>query len=378
MLSFGVDCLEDNADLLTGRVALITTSTGRNSRGQSTIDVLRQLCNLQLLLAPEHGIRGDRAAGEVFESETDSVTGLEILSMYSGTSKRLPREAFKRIDTIVYDIQDVGCRYYTYLSTLKLLIEDCARYGKRLVVLDRPNPLGDRVEGIQMQRELVTFVGCHPMPVCYGLTCGEFARMVQSEEHWDCDLHVVLCVGLLRKDSFPDWGKGWLPPSPNIPNYETALLYPGVCLIEGTNLSEGRGTSAPFATIGAPFVNGQVLCAAFEELKLPGIWSEPIRFTPSASKYKGELCSGIRLHVEDAATLRPTNVGIYLLDVLHNLYPAQVEWLPGEAGIPFVSQLAGHREFEKWNWNSESLIARAEQDRIIFQKRKKQFEIYRN
>lgn len=227
-----------------------------------------------------------------------------------------------------------------------------------------------------MQRELVNFVGCHPIPVCYGLTCGEFARMVQGEENWDCDLHVVPCAGLRRTDTFPDWGKDWLRPSPNIPNYEAALLYPGVCLIEGTNLSEGRGTSAPFATIGAPFVNGRVLCAAFEELKLPGIRSEPIQFTPSASKYKGELCSGIRLHVEAPAVFHPANAGIYLLDVLHNLYPDQVKWLPGEAGIPFVSQLAGHREFEKWNWSSESLIARAEQDGIAFQKRKKQFEIY--
>lgn len=376
MLEFGVDCAKNYADLFAGRVALVTTPTGRNSQGESTIDVLRRFCDLRLLLAPEHGIRGNRAAGETFDSETDIETGLEVLSMYSGTSKRLPREAFARVDTIVYDIQDVGSRYYTYLSTLKLLIEDCALYGKRLVVLDRPNPLGDRVEGIQMQRDLMSFVGCHPIPVCYGLTCGEFSRMVKTEENWDCDLHVVPCAGLHRKFTFYDWGKAWLRPSPNIPDFETALLYPGMCLIEGTNLSEGRGTSAPFATIGAPFIDGENLCAAFQELNLPGIAAEAVKFTPNTSKFTGDRCSGIRFHVEDPAIVCPTVLGIRLLELLCKLYPDKMEWIPGELGIPFVSQLAGHREFEKRVWNSDALIARAEQESIAFRKRKKQFEIY--
>lgn len=375
-MSFGVDCAGEYADLIIGRTALVTSASGCNSKGESTVDVLRKLCDLRLLLAPEHGIRGNRAAGETFGTERDPETGLEVLSMYSGVSKRMPREAFDQVDTIVYDLQDVGCRYYTYLSTLKLLVEDCAAFGKRLVVLDRPNPLGDRVEGIQMRQDLISFVGCHPIPVCYGLTCGEFARMVQNEEKWDCDLHIVPCTGLHRNETFREWGKNWVRPSPNIPDFETALLYPGACLIEGTNISEGRGTLNPFATIGAPFVDGKRLCSAMSELNLSGISAEAVCFTPNASKYAGIRCSGIHLHVEDASILHPTEIGIWLLEVLFKLYPEKMELLPGKSGIPFISQLAGHREFEKSFWNSDTLISRAEQESAVFRKRKKQFEIY--
>lgn len=376
MLKFGVDRAAEFSDLFTGRVALVTSPTGRNSAGQSTASVLRQICNLQLLLAPEHGIRGDRAAGEVFGADVDDETGLRVLSMYTGGSKRLPKEAFDCTDTLVYDIQDVGCRYYTFISTLKALMEDCAAYGKRLIVLDRPNPLGSRVEGSILRRDMQSFVGCHTLPVCYGLTCGEFARMVNAEENCGCDLHVIPCTGLDRTMTFPDWQRPWVKPSPNIPDYETALLYPGTCLIEGTNLSEGRGTDAPLIQIGAPFVDGDVLCREFQALGLPGVTGSAVQFTPQSSKHAGVACGGIRFHVTDAAALRPTELGIRLLKLLQTLYPKEMTWLPGENGVPFVSWLAGHRELEKPDWDADALIRTAEAEREEYLTRADAFRIY--
>ena len=232
MLKFGIDRAAEFAPLFAGRVALITAPSGRSSDNVGSIDVLRQRFDLRLLLAPEHGVRGDMPAGALFDGGIDRVSGLPVLSMYSRDSKRLPRAALDGFDTLVYDIQDVGCRYYTFISTLKIALEDCAANGKRLVVLDRPNPLGTSIEGCVLDREVESFVGCYDIPARYGLSCGEFALMLNAEEKLGCELHVVPCEGLTRGMSFPDWGKPWVMPSLAMPRYETALLYPGTCLIE--------------------------------------------------------------------------------------------------------------------------------------------------
>lgn len=376
MLKCGVDRAEDFADLFAGRVALVTSPTGVTSQGEATAQLLRRICNLKLLLAPEHGIRGNRAAGEEFGGETDPETRLEVMSLYSGASKHLPEAAILGADTFVYDIQDVGCRYYTFISTLKNMLEDCAKYGKRLIVLDRPNPLGDRTEGSVLQPEMISFVGCHEIPVCYGLTCGEFAGMLNAQAGFPCDLHVIPCTGWDRTETFSRWGTDWIRPSPNLPNFEAALLYPGTCLIEGTNLSEGRGTVAPFATIGAPFVDGTLLCRELEERNCPGITVEPIRFTPAASKHQGIPCGGIRLHVTDETQLESTALGIHLLDILRSLYPKETELLPGAKEIPFLSWLAGHREFEKANWNASDLIDSARKQAADFYIKKQAYHLY--
>lgn len=376
MLKCGVDRAKDFADLFVGRVALVTSPTGRNAMDESTASVLKRLCDLRLLLAPEHGLSGNRAAGESFGTENDPETGLEVLSLYNGPAKRLPGTVFPQIDTVVYDIQDVGCRYYTFLSTLKMLVEDCSANGKRLIVLDRPNPLGNRVEGPVLQPETASFVGCYEIPVCYGLTCGEFARMVNAELHLYCDLHIIPCEGWKRTQAFPDWGKSWVRPSPNLPDYEAALFYPGTCLIEGTNLSEGRGTDAPFRILGAPFVDGEAFFQWFSELSLPGISAEPVKFTPSASKYNGIPCEGIRLHVTDEVTIHPVELGIRLIRLLQERYPNNLQYIQAEWPLPFLSHLAGHRHFEHPGWDTDALIRKAEQDCEVFRKRKRAFEIY--
>ena len=320
MIRFGIDSTELAAHI-PGRAALVTAPSGRSADNRSSIDVLKEVCDLRLLLAPEHGVRGDKAAGEVFSDSVDAPSGLRVKSLYRPGSKRLTRETASEFDTLVYDIQDVGCRYYTFISTLKNLLFDCAEYGKRLVVLDRPDPLGRTAEGVVLEKGMESFVGCHTIPPRYGMTCGEFARMVNAEEHIGCALDIVRCEGYDPRVSFPDWGRPWVMPSLAMPRYETALLYPGTCLLEGTNLSEGRGTADPFALLGAPFIDAEALCRELDALALPGLAVTPAYFTPTASKHAGTLCGGVHLHVMDAAALRPTELGLRLLALVRDMYP---------------------------------------------------------
>lgn len=374
MILFGADRISEFAELFQGRVALLTTPTGRTRDNRATVDVLKECCNLCLLLAPEHGIRGDKPAGAVICDEVDPESGLTVHSLYGKDSHRLSPAVLDRFDTLVYDIADVGCRYYTYISTMRYCMESCAAAGKRMVVLDRPNPLGDRVEGGVLQKECESFVGIHTIPVCYGLTCGEVAGMMNEELEIGCDLQIVPCAGLTREMDFRDWNHYWTMTSPNIPRYETALLYPGTCLIEGTNLSEGRGTADPFAILGAPFIRAEAFSKAFNDLGCPGVVATPVYFNPMTSKHQGELCGGIHLHVTDEAALRPVEMGLRLLDLLRRMYPRDFRFLEGE--LPFISLLAGHRDFEDPAWDLTRLIARSEQECRDFLRRKARFEIY--
>ena len=378
MVQFGADRTAEFAHFFTGRVALLTGPSGRTRSNQSTIQVLKDRCDLQLLLAPEHGVRGDKAAGAFFADEIDPESGLPVCSLYTKESKRLSSQLLERFDTLVYDIADVGCRYYTFISTLYGCITDCAAAGKRLVVLDRPNPLGDRVEGGLLQEEVSSFVGCYPIPVCYGLTCGELARMMNAEQHLGCDLKIVPCANLTREMTFRDWNHYWVMPSLGIPRFETALLYPGTCLIEGTCLSEGRGTADPFAIIGAPFIEADRFSRSMNHLNLPGVVTTPVYFTPTTSKHQGQLCGGIHLHITDEKQLRPVELGVRLLDLLRKCYPDDFRLLPPfrEGGKPFLSLLAGHRAFEDPQWDAEEILNRYARECEDFRLRKSPYELY--
>ena len=378
MVKFGIDRVAEYRNLLEGRVALITAPSGRTADNRSSIDRLKEVCDLRLLLAPEHGVRGDKGAGELFEDCIDQPSGLPMMSLYRKGSKGLSSQALELFDTLVYDIQDVGCRYYTFISTLKNAMEDCARANKRLVVLDRGNPLGGTVEGTTLLPDCRSFVGCWALPQRYGLTCGEFAQMVNAEDNIGCDLHVVPCEGLTRSMTFPDWGRLWVMPSLAMPRYETALLYPGTCLFEGTNWSEGRGTADPFAIIGAPGVDADRLSDAFNGLKLAGVVSTPVYFVPSASKHKGETCGGVHLHITDEKTLRPVELGYRLLDLARTLFPETFEILPpySEGGKPFISLLAGNRKLECDSWSVEEMLQRQEQDCAAFREKTEKYRLY--
>lgn len=378
MVQFGIDRVEEFAHLLQGRVALITSPSGRTADNRSSIDRLKEVCDLGLLLAPEHGVRGDKGAGELFEDCIDGPSGLPMMSLYRKDSKGLSEEALARFDTLVYDIQDVGCRYYTFISTLKNAMADCAKAGKRLVVLDRPNPLGGKVEGTTLLPHCRSFVGCWEMPQRYGLTCGEFARMVNAEEHIGCDLQVVPCAGLTRDMLFSDWGRIWVMPSLGIPRFETALLYPGTCLFEGTNWSEGRGTADPFAIVGAPGVDAEAFSDAFNGLGLAGVVSTPVYFVPSSSKHKGERCGGIHLHITDERALCPVEMGYRLLELARDLFPGTFAILPpySEGGKCFISLLAGNRGFESEDWTAEKLLQSQARDCAAFREKAEPYRLY--
>ncbi len=372
MVLFGIDRVGEYAHLLSGRVALITAPSGRTADNRSTIDRLGEVCDLRLLLAPEHGVRGDKGAGELFDDCVDQPSGLPMMSLYRKGSKGLHPEALARFDTLVYDIQDVGCRYYTFISTLKNAMTDCAKAGKRLVVLDRGNPLGGRVEGTLLRPEYRSFVGCWQLPQRYGLTCGEFAQMINGEEALGCQLHIVPCAGLTREMTWRDWGRLWIMPSLAMPRYETALLYPGTCLFEGTCWSEGRGTADPFAIVGAPGVDAEKLTAAFNGLGLPGVTATPVYFVPNASKHAGQTCGGIHLHITDETALRPVELGFRLLELAQNLFPETFRVLdpytPG--GKPFLQLLLGDA------WDKDALLGRMARDKADFEKLAEKYRIY--
>ena len=378
MVRFGIDRVAEARHLLEGRVALITAPSGRTADNRSAIGRLKEVCDLVLLLAPEHGVRGDKGAGELFEDCVDGPSGLPMMSLYRKGSKGLSQEALERFDTLVYDIQDVGCRYYTFISTLKNAMEDCARAGKRLVVLDRGNPLGGKVEGTTLQTACRSFVGCWELPQRYGLTCGEFARMVNAEDGVGCDLHVVPCEGLTRDMTFSHWGRLWVMPSLAMPRFETALLYPGTCLFEGTCWSEGRGTADPFAIVGAPGVDADKLSDAFNGLGLAGVVSTPVYFVPNASKHQGKTCGGVHLHVTDGEALRPVELGYRLLELARDRFPETFAILPpySEGGKPFLSLLAGDRGLEQPNWSADGMLQRQAGDCAAFEEKAEQYRLY--
>ncbi len=377
MLKLGIDRIEKFRSLFEGRIALVTSPGACTADYGSPIEKLMSFCDLRLLLGPEHGVRGDKAEAVYFDNAVDTVTGIPMVSLYTPKSLRIDPEVFESFDTLVYDVQDVGCRYYTYISTLKYLIEDCAAAGKRVIILDRPNPLGSRCSGTVVKPGMENFVACYSIPVQYGLTCGEFARMVNDEEKFGCDLHVIPCSGLTREMMFPDWKRTWVMTSPAIPTFDTAVLYPGTCLIEGTNCSEGRGTSAPFSIIGAPFIRAEELNDAFNRLELPGVLATPVWFTPYASKHRNVNCGGIHIHVMDPRAIRAFDLGIRLLDLLRTRYPRDFEYLAPYAhdNAPHICNLMGDRVFES-DWDADELIRQGAEESAAFTVRAEPYRLY--
>lgn len=380
MLLKGIDNVKFQDTFLKGkRLGLITSISGIDHEFQSTIDLLHQRYHVTALFAPEHGVRGDKEAGQMVETYHDQETGLPVYSLYRKDSKHLTKEMLDDVDAVVYDIQDLGVRYYTFLSTMLYAMEDCAKYGKEFIVLDRPNPLGgEKLEGNVLRKEYQSFVGAYPLPVRYGLTIGELATMVKEEEGIACHLTVVPCKGYKRKDLFPETGQTWMMPSLGIPRFETALLYPGTCLVEGTNLSEGRGTSCPFELIGAPFLDGKRLVSELRRKKLPGVQFTPVYFTPTSSKHQGVFCEGVHIHLIDYKSYESFRTGITLLETIKELYPKEFHFLPPqkEGQKPFISLLAGSAMFEQENWNSEQILTSMEHEIEEFRRKKEKYHLY--
>ena len=303
------------------RVGLVTNHTGRDRAGRQTIDVLHSATGLKLttLFSPEHGIRG--LADEKVSDSKDGKTGLPIYSLYGETRRPKP-EQLKDLDAIVYDIQDIGARFYTYISTLGYVLEESARAHIPVFVLDRPNPIGGiDVEGPIADADKLSFTAYHTIPVRHGMTVGELAQLYNEQRKIGCDLHIVRMENWRRAMWFDATGQVWVNPSPNMRSLTEATLYPGVGLLETTNLSVGRGTDTPFELVGAPWLDGQKLAAYLNGRTLAGVRFVPARFTPRASVFKDVECGGVNIVVTDRALYRPVRAGLEIAVALRRLYP---------------------------------------------------------
>ncbi len=320
----GIDVLErDGFKQLAGlRVGLVTNQTGRDRAGRSTIDVLFKAPGVKLsaLFSPEHGIRG--LADEKVSDTKDEQTGLPIFSLY-GESRRPKAEQLKDLDALVYDIQDVGVRFYTYISTLGYVMEEAGKAKLAIFVLDRPNPInGNDVEGPIADADKLSFTAYHTLPVRHGLTVGELARLYNNERHINADLRVIKMEGWRRAMWFDATGLVWINPSPNMRSLTEAALYPGIGLLETTNLSVGRGTDTPFEIIGAPWLDGQKLASYLNARRIAGVRFIPVRFSPRSSVFKNEECGGINLVITNRAQFRSVLTGLEIAVALHSLFPA--------------------------------------------------------
>jgi uncharacterized protein YbbC (DUF1343 family) len=284
---------------------------------------------LAALFGPEHGVRGDAQYMAAVGGERDARTGLPAHSLYGATKDSLrPRpEDLEGLEALVFDVQDVGARYYTYQATMMLCMEAAAEAGIGFVVLDRPNPIGGlRVEGPRLRPGFESFCGLHDLAVRHGMTVGELAHLFRVERKLDLELAVVPCEGWRRGAGFRETGLPWVFPSPNMPTPETALVYPGMCLLEGTNLSEGRGTTRPFELLGAPWLDGQRLATDLARERLPGVRFRPVSFVPTWDKHAGARCHGVELHVHDPADFRSFRTGLAVVLHARRQDPARFAW----------------------------------------------------
>ena len=345
--------------LLAGkRVGLITNPTGVTVKLVSAIDRMAQARDFKLaaLFGPEHGVRGDAQAGAAVADRMDARTGLPAYSLYGTTRKPTPA-MLAGLDVLVFDIQDIGARFYTYPWTLALVMQAAREAGMGVIVADRPNPIGGiRVEGPVLDPALASFVGAYPIPIRHGMTLGELALMMNTDFGIGCDLTVVTCTNWRRPDDATQTGLPWVPPSPNMPTIDTAFIYPGTCLIEGTNLSEGRGTTKPFELIGAPFIDAHGLADRLNQRNLPGAHFRPAWFTPSFSKFQGQLCAGVQVHITDRAAFAPVDAGIAILLEVARHHGKDFSFLPGNP--PFFDKLAGA------SWLREAITAGESLDAI--------------
>ncbi len=333
------------------RLGVVCNPTAVDRRLEPLVDLLHGAEGIRLvrLFGPEHGVRGSAqdmvgVGGEAL----DARTGVPVVSLYGDRfeSLRPSPEQLDGIDALVFDIQDIGSRYYTYAATLLLCMEAAAKAGVAVFVLDRPNPIGGReVEGNLVREGFASFVGLHPLPVRHGLTLGELARLFLEERGLACDLHVVWCEGWRRDQLFDETGLPWVMPSPNMPTLDTALCYPGQCLLEGTNLSEGRGTTRPFEIFGAPFCDPHAFRERLQSWDLPGVRFRPLWFEPTFHKHRGESCGGLMLHVTDRQAYRPFATGVAVVAAARELWPERFRWRTERyefvEGIPAFDLLCG-------------------------------------
>ncbi len=279
------------------------------------------------LFGPQHGILGETQDNMIeWKGFRDRKTGLPVHSLYSSTRKPTP-SMLKDIDVLVIDLQDVGSRYYTFIWTMELCMQACSELGKSVVILDRPNPIGGMItEGPVLDMSFTSFVGQRPLPVRHAMTIGETGKYLRDNFYPSLDFHIIPMKGWKRKMHFDETGLPWVLPSPNMPTLDAAIVYPGMCLLEGTNLSEGRGTTRPFEIFGAPFIDPEVLIRKLQAFKLSGVIFRPLFFQPAFQKHTGKLCGGAQIHVINRNKFKPFKTGVALIKAIQDLYPDKFQW----------------------------------------------------
>lgn len=370
------------------KLGIITNHTAVLGNGTHLVDTLFNSPNVQItaLFGPEHGIRGDAPDGHKISDGTDPKTGIPVYSLY-GNNRQPNAAMLKNIDLLIFDIQDIGARFYTFISTMYYGIKAAAENNIPIVILDRPNPInGIDVQGPMLKEGFKTFVGIAEIPIRHGMTVGELAKFFNRPEiletYTTAELNVIKMKNWSREYNYDRTGLKWIKPSPNMPTLETALVYPGLCLIEGTNISEGRGTYSPFLKIGSPFVNSQDVIRELNELNIEGCSIKPIEFTPVAipnmsafPKYKDELCSGIQISLTDDSTkFKSIDFGVKLIYVFNKLYPQKFEFR--ERGIDRLWGSSDLREAILKGTAPDSIINQYQNDLEKFKQIRNQFLIY--
>jgi uncharacterized protein YbbC (DUF1343 family) len=322
--------LSENIDLLKNkRIGLVCNQATVNHQYRHAADLFyeHQEINLVSLFGPQHGVRGDVQDNMVETSHTlDKRTGLPIFSLYSET-REPTEEMLSRIDSMVFDLQDVGCRVYTFIYTMANAMIACAKAGKEFIVLDRPNPIGgEAIEGNSLEKGHESFVGQFPIPMRHALTIGEIAQLFNEEFNINCDLKVVAMNGWERHLYFDETDAPWVMPSPNMPTVDTAVVFPATVYFEGTQVSEGRGTTKPFEIVGAPYIDARDYREALAKLDLPGVIFREINFLPTFQKHREDACGGIFLHVINRKEFKPVITGIAMIKTLYALYREEFKW----------------------------------------------------
>jgi uncharacterized protein YbbC (DUF1343 family) len=332
MIKLGLDRLqeEDFRSIRGKRIGLMTNPSAVDSRLVSAYDVFRQAkgSKLAAFFGAEHGVKASIADGDLIHSSIDALTGLPVFSLYGSTFRPSP-EMLEEIEVMVCDIQDMGARYYTFLWTISHIIEACGEAGIPVLILDRPNPLGAAVRGRGLDAQHASLVGRYDIPIQHGMTLGEMLSYLNARHNpQPAALRVMSMEGWKRAQFWHETGLAFVPPSPNMPHPVTAYHYPGACLVEGTNLSEGRGTPLPFEIVGAPFLDGAKLAHTLNAADLSGVRFRAHHFRPSASKYVGESCEGVQAHITDLKTYEPLKSWLSVIREIRHLYPGQFEWKP--------------------------------------------------
>ena len=360
------------------RVGLMTNPTGIDHSLRSTIDILNERCNLTALFAPEHGIRGDAQAGDKVDNCVDAETGVTVYSAY-GKNSHFTQEMLDAFDVLVFDIQDVGARFYTYLYSLSYAMQACDRAGKPMIVLDRVNPLGGvKCDGFMLDKALSSFVGDYELPTQYGLTIGEYARYARDYLGLSLELTVVPLTGWTRDLLLDDTDLPWVMPSPNCQNLDAALCYVGTCIFEGTNCSEGRGTTIPFQAVGAPYLDGGELEKRMADVETPGIHFRRISFCPTFSKHQGVMCHGVQMHVTDRDHCDAVAAGLLLCDAIRQMSGDRFEFLRWEGDARFAfDKLLGTSAYREGRLTAERLIAQSRAQTKQFQADTMKYRLYR-